>query len=129
MDLERAGDGTLRAAAGRVTLVLPDGPCLHRAGVLVGDEVPAGYVSDDPRPAVIAFNGVVSSLAVATLLALVGAFPLQAARQVFYRPLEARLQHDAVTGLCLDCAEIRGVGASRPLPWDYEAAQAVGDAA
>ncbi len=82
MDLERADDGTLRAAAGRVTLVLPDGPCLHRAGILVGDEVAPGYVTDDPRPAVIAFNGVVSSLGVATLLALVGAFPLQAARQI-----------------------------------------------
>jgi hypothetical protein len=129
MDLERADDGTLRAAAGRVTLVLPDGPCLHRAGVLVGDEVLPGYVTDDPRPAVVAFNGVVASLGVATLLALVGAYPLQAARQVFYRPLDARLQHDNVTGLCLDCAEIRGVGASRPLPWDYDAVQAAGDAA
>jgi hypothetical protein len=129
MDLERSDDGTLRTAAGRVTLVLPDGPCLHRAGVLSGDEVPPGYVTDDPRPAVVAFNGIVASLGVATLLALVGAFPLQAARQVFYRPLEARLQHDNVTGLCLDCADIRGVGASRPLPWDYDAAPAVGDAA
>jgi hypothetical protein len=129
MDLERAGDGTLRAASGRVTLVLPDGPCLHRAGVLIADEVAPGYVPDDARPAVIAFNGVVSSLGVATLLALVGAFPLQAARQVFYRPIEVRLQHDDITGLCLDCAEIRGVGASRPLPWDYDAAQAVDDAA
>jgi hypothetical protein len=129
IDLERADDGTLRAAAGRVTLVLPDGPCLHRAGVLVGDEVPPGYVTDDPRPAVIAFNGVVASLGVATLLALVGAYPLQAARQVFYRPLDARLQHDNVTGMCVDCAEIRGVGASRPLPWDYDAVQAAGDAA
>jgi len=86
-------------------------------------------VTDDPRPAVVAFNGIVASLGVATLLALVGAFPLQAARQVFYRPLEARLQHDNVTGLCLDCADIRGVGASRPLPWDYDSAPAVGDAA
>lgn len=129
MDLERADDGTLRAAAGRVTLVLPDGPCLHRAGVLIGDDVPPGYVDNDPRPAVIAFNGVVSSLGVATLLALVGAFPLDAARQTFYRPLQARLQPDHVTGLCLECAEIRGVGASRPLPWDYDAAQAIGDAA
>jgi hypothetical protein len=46
-----------------------------------------------------------------------------------FRPLEARLQHDAVTGLCLDWAEIHGVGASGPLPWDYDAARAVGDAA
>ncbi|MGH2921567.1 MAG: HesA/MoeB/ThiF family protein [Gaiellaceae bacterium] len=129
MDLERGDDGTLRTGAGRVTLVLPDGPCLHQAGVLVGGEVPPGYVTDDPRPAVVAFNGVVASLGVATLLALIGAYPLQAARQIFYRPLQARLQHDAVTGLCLDCAEIRGVGGSRPLPWDYDAAQAVGDAA
>jgi hypothetical protein len=45
------------------------------------------------------------------------------------RALESRLQHDNVTGLCLDCAEIRGVGATRPLPWDYDAAQAVDDAA
>lgn len=129
MDLERADDGTLRTGAGRVTLVLPDGPCLHQAGVLVGDEVPPGYVTDDSRPAVVAFNGVVASLGVATLLALVGAYPLQAARQIFYRPLHARLQHDDVTGLCLDCAEIRGVGGSRPLPWNYDAARAVGDAA
>jgi hypothetical protein len=129
MDLERGDDGALRNAAGRVTLVLPDGPCLHRAGVLVGDEAPPGYVTDDPRPAVVAFNGVVSSLGVATLLALVGAFPLVAARQIFYRPLQARLMHDDVTGLCPDCAEIRGVGGSRPLPWDYDAARAVGEAA
>lgn len=129
MDLERGDDGTLRTGAGRVTLVLPDGPCLHQAGVLVGDDVPPGYVTDDPRPAVVAFNGVVASLGVATLLALVGAYALQAARQIFYRPLQARLQHDDVTGLCLDCAEIRGVGGSRPLPWEYDAARAVGDAA
>lgn len=129
MDLERGDDGTLRTGAGRMTLVLPDGPCLHNAGVLVGDEVPPGYVTDDPRPAVVAFNGVVSSLGVTMLLALVGAFPVEAARQIFYRPLQARLMHDDVSGLCLDCAEIRGVGASRPLPWDYDAAQAVGDAA
>ena len=38
MDLER-DDAALRTAAGRVTLVLPEGPCLHRAGVLVADEV------------------------------------------------------------------------------------------
>lgn len=129
MDLERAADGTLRTGAGRVTLVLPDGPCLHRAGVLAGGGVPQGYVTDDPRPAVVAFNGVVSSLGVSTLLALIGSFPLQAARQIFYRPLEARVQHDNVTGLCLECAEIRGVGGSRPLPWDYGAALATGDAA
>jgi hypothetical protein len=83
----------------------------------------------DPRPAVVAFNGVVASLGVTTFLALVGAFPLESARQVFYRPLHARLQHDATTGLCLECAEIRGVGASRPLPWEYDAARVVGDAA
>jgi hypothetical protein len=129
MDLERGDDGTLRTGAGRMTLVLPDGPCLHNAGVLVGDEVPPGYVTDDPRPAVVAFNGIVSSLGVTMLLALIGAYPLDAARQIFYRPLQARLMHDDVSGLCLDCAEIRGVGASRPLPWDYDAAQAVGDAA
>lgn len=129
MDLERDDDAALRTAAGRVTLVLPDGPCLHRGGVLVADEVPPGYVTDDPRPAVVAFNGVISSLSVATLLALMGAFPLQAARQVFYRPLQARLMHDDVNGLCPDCAEIRGVGGSRPLPWDYDAAKAAGEAA
>jgi hypothetical protein len=129
MDLERGDDGTLRAAAGRVTLVLPDGPCLHRAGVLSAREVPPGYVTDDPRPAVVAFNGVVSSLGVTTLLALVGAFAFRAARQTFYRPLEARLQQDNVTGLCLNCTDIRGVGGSRPLPWDFDATQAVGDAA
>jgi hypothetical protein len=97
--------------------------------VLVGDEVPPGYVTDDPRPAVVAFNGVVSSLGVATMLALFGAFPLQAARQIFYRPLQARLMHDDVTGLCADCSEIRGVGGSRALPWDYDAARAAGEAA
>jgi hypothetical protein len=129
MDLERGDDGTLRNGAGRVTLVLPDGPCLHHAGVLVGDEVPPGYVTDDPRPAVVAFNGVVSSLGVATMLALFGAFPLQGARQIFYRPLQARLLHDDVTGLCADCTEIRGVGGSRALPWDYDAARAAGEAA
>jgi hypothetical protein len=37
--------------------------------------------------------------------------------------------HDNVSGLCLDCAETRGVGANRPLPWGYDAAQAMGDVA
>lgn len=124
MDLERGADGALRNGAGRVTLVLPDGPCLHRAGVLVGDEPPAGYVADDPRPAVIAFNGVISSLAVVTLLALAGAIPMSETRQVNYLPFKARLMHESIRGLCADCIDIRGVGASRPLPWSYgEAAE------
>ena len=113
MDLERGADGPLRNRAGRVTLVLPDGPCLHRAGVLVGDDTPAGYVADDPRPAVIAFNGVISSLAVVTLLALAGAIPMSETRQVNYLPFKARLMHESIRGLCADPIDIRGVGASR----------------
>jgi hypothetical protein len=122
MDLERGDDGVLCNGAGRVTLVLPDGPCLHRAGVLQGEETEPGYVRGDidPRPAVIAFNGVVASLGITTLLALVGAIPAQGSSQVNYMPLKTRLMHEDLGGHCADCAEIRGVGASRPLPWNYQ---------
>lgn len=122
MDLELGRDGALRNGAGRVTLVLPDGPCLHRAGVLVGHDTKTGYVrgDTDPRPAVIAFNGVVASLGITTLLALIGAIPAHAATQINYLPLKGRLMHETITGLCPDCEEIRAAGASRALPWDYE---------
>jgi hypothetical protein len=76
----------------------------------------------DPRPAVVAFNGVVSSLAVATLLTLVGAIPAPDAAQINYLPLKARLMHEPVRAICDECAEIRGVGSSRPLPWHYAGA-------
>jgi molybdopterin-synthase adenylyltransferase len=124
MDLERDDDGALRTGAGRVTLVMPDGPCLHRAGVLVGTETEPGYIrrDNDPRPAVIAFNGIVASLGIATLLALIGAIPTQVFSQINYLPLKGRIMHEALHGLCADCTDIRGVGASRPLPWNYHPA-------
>ncbi len=129
MDLELGHDKTLRTGAGRITLVLPDGPCLHHAGVLVGDEAKPGYVrgDTDPRPAVIAFNGVVASLGTATLLALVGVIPPQAP-QINYLPLKGRMMHESLQGLCPDCAEIRGVGDSQSLPWNYEVVTAVSGA-
>jgi hypothetical protein len=30
--------------------------------------------------------------------------------------------NEPVRAICYECAEIRGVGSSRPLPWHYEGA-------
>lgn len=131
VDLEVGPDGRLRTGAGRVTLVLPDGPCLHRAGVINGiPEVPPDYVrgARDPAPAVVSLNGVVGSLAVTTFLSVLGALPVDDGLgvQLLYRPTTGRVMQESVAGLCEDCAAIVGVGDSRPLPWAWSASSASG---
>jgi molybdopterin/thiamine biosynthesis adenylyltransferase len=124
LDLEVFPEGGLRTGAGRVTVVLPEGPCLHRAEVLGPTfEIEPGYVrgSADPAPAVVSFNGVVASLAVSAFLGVLGAYAAKDnARQFHYLPLKGRVMHETIDGLCSDCAAVLGVGDSRPLPWAWE---------
>jgi molybdopterin/thiamine biosynthesis adenylyltransferase len=124
LDLEMFAEGGLRTGGGRVTVVLPDGPCLHRAEVLgTGPEAERGYVrgSADPAPAVVSFNGVVASLAVSTFLGILGAYSdNDHARQLLYLPLKGRVMQEPLEGLCPDCAVVVGVGDSRSLPWAWE---------
>jgi hypothetical protein len=129
VDLEAGAGGSLRTAVGRVTVVLPDGPCLHRAEVLRGSqEAFPGYVrgSQEQAPAVIAFNGVTSSLAVSVALSVLGAFHMpEEPRQLLFRPATARVMQEQVVGLCAECLDVVGVGDSLPLPWDWPQATAL----
>jgi len=81
--LDRGRPGEIAGVPGRVTKVLPDGPCLRCQGV-VSDELlererggrPPGYAGDAtlPDPAVVTLNGVVASLATTEVLQLVTRF-------------------------------------------------------
>jgi molybdopterin/thiamine biosynthesis adenylyltransferase len=81
--LNRGRSGEIVGVPGRVTKVLPDGPCLRCQGV-VSDELlerersgrPTGYAGDAtlPDPAVVTLNGVVASLAATEVLQLVTSF-------------------------------------------------------
>ena len=80
---EPPGTGTILAIPGRITKVLPDGPCLRCQGVIDDaklqaerDGQPLGYTGTAkiPDPAVVTLNGTVASAAATEVLQLVTGF-------------------------------------------------------
>lgn len=81
--LDRGRAGQIVGIPGRVTKVLPDGPCLRCQGVVSDDLLekerggrPPGYAGDPtlPDPAVVSLNGIVASLAATEVLQQVTGF-------------------------------------------------------
>ena len=77
------GTGGIKAIPGRITKVLPDGPCLRCQGVVDDaklraerDGKPAGYTgaAKIPDPAVVTLNGIVASAAATEVLQLLTGF-------------------------------------------------------
>jgi len=77
------GTGTVLAIPGRITKVLPDGPCLRCQGIIDDaklqarrDGKPLGYTgtAQIPEPAVVTLNGTVASAAATEVLQLVTGF-------------------------------------------------------
>lgn len=116
---------------GRVTTILPDGPCLACAGIVdpdsVADEladptVRAGYVdkADIHDPAVITLNGVAASLAATEVMDLVVGFkdPSCVGGQSYYYGHKGVVESGPVLASvpCRACAEARGVGDRLRLP-------------
>ena len=82
------GIGTILAIPGRVTKVLPNGPCLRCQGIVDDDRLEAerggravGYAgtADLPDPAVVTLNGTVASAAATEVLQIVTGFAGQRA--------------------------------------------------
>lgn len=114
-EVEVAGIGEIRNAAGRVSVTLPGVGCLHGAGILGGSDQPAAgaYGTPMPDPAVISINGVPASMAVTSLLTLVTGLERQKPENVSqeYRALQGRVQHTAFPGPACDaCEALHGQG-------------------
>lgn len=131
MDLQRSGrPGEIRAAAGRVMLIQPDGPCLECMGIITGEALnreggrrPCG--DDDENPAshaasAIFLNGVVASLAVTRWLDALGAFQRERKPGLYemFLPLHGTLKAYSLEPAvkCTLCKELRGFADDLALP-------------
>ena len=77
------GTGTIQAIPGRITKILPDGPCLRCQGIVDDaklqaerDGKPPGYTgaAKIPDPAVVTLNGIIASAATTEILQLLTGF-------------------------------------------------------
>jgi molybdopterin/thiamine biosynthesis adenylyltransferase len=131
IDIQLDADGAVHRIGGRVTLLYADGPCLDCLGVIDhdalhrevhGDALPRGYAGDEPVPAasIVPHNALVAAAAVAALLRLIAAPPVQPADQVFwvYDGLRGTIRPVALRAVreCGVCADARGRGDSVQLP-------------
>jgi molybdopterin/thiamine biosynthesis adenylyltransferase len=129
-------DGTLHNAAGRVTVLLPDEPCLSCLDILNPEQLSREamqYSSDGTQPhieyvtgqtahapAVISLNGVVAALAVTEFLDLLTPLENQRDPNNFqcYRVTAGIVQlypKENLTG-CTICGEVKGQGDTVELP-------------
>lgn len=130
MDVQLDGNVLPRAAAGRVMLLHPDGPCLECMGIVTGEaldrEAGARPCSEDAQdgagaaPSCIFLNGVVGSLAVARLVDVLGGWQHDrpSERYEMFLPLTGAIRSYAMTpsAKCTLCKELRGFADDLALP-------------
>ena len=116
------GTGTVLAIPGRVTKVLPDGPCLRCQGIIDDGKLeserggrPLGYAGTAglPDPAVVTLNGIVASTAATEVLQLVTGFAGQSAPNCgwIYDGLAGTTEQVLKVGQgCAACKHERGRG-------------------
>jgi len=135
VDIQCSEQGKIRTAGGRVMVILPDGPCLECLGLLnaettqreieqieSGKEIRYSYISGEVvhAPSVIAFNGVVASLAVSEFLNLLTGFEQQKELSTYqmFRILDGTVRSYELTPAtpCNLCREVKALGDNINLP-------------
>ncbi len=133
IDIQADAESKVRKIGGRVTVVLPDGPCLACLGVLSSEILTAkaaglhhAYITSEQvqAPAVISLNGVVASLAVTEFLKLVHGLCAEGELRR-YQMLDAlegwvRTYLMQPVNECHLCADLKGRGDSLPLPCNVD---------
>jgi len=127
IDIQSSGSGDIRSAAGRVMLILPDGPCLACMGILTPEALQqesdqSGYISGEEiaDPSVISLNGVVTSLAVTEFIDLLTGFEKRREPLTYqvYNILEGVVWREKMisTYPCSVCKEVKALGDGLSLP-------------
>ncbi|MGH8245543.1 MAG: HesA/MoeB/ThiF family protein, partial [Gammaproteobacteria bacterium] len=132
MDLQRKErPGAIRAAAGRVMLVQPDGPCLECMGIITGEALSreggrrpckdeGGGDPENHAASAIFLNGVVASLAVTRWVDTLGAFQRDRKPGLYemFLPLHGTMKFYAMEpeAKCTLCKELRGFADGLALP-------------
>ncbi|MEE8167537.1 MAG: ThiF family adenylyltransferase [Candidatus Hydrothermarchaeales archaeon] len=134
--------GKIHAAAGRVMLIQPDGPCLECMGIITGEAIdresnrnptlPRGsYVTmlgegekGHHAPAVVSFNGVVASLSVTRLLDMVSGIQDRRRPRTYEMFLiqsgEVRPYSMEPFVKCTMCKEVKGYADDISLPCELD---------
>ena len=131
IDIQAKEEGKIRTAGGRITVLLPDVPCLSCMGLLNPQALAAenseqGYVSgvNIQNPSVISLNGVVASLGVTEFLNLLTGFERRRRSSTYqvYDILKGEIWRESmeVTEKCGVCDEVKGLGDNIELPCKKE---------
>jgi molybdopterin/thiamine biosynthesis adenylyltransferase len=141
VEVQPTTTGIIRAVGGRISLLLPDNPCLRCQGLLNPDKVNReleneqhlSYLGKErvPSPSVISFNGVVSSLAVTEFLQLFTDFAQRDDQRIFwmYDGMKGRVRAIPLdeTERCPTCWRFLGLGdRANPNDWLYESSTNTG---
>ena len=131
IDIQTKEEGKIRTAGGRVTVLLPDLPCLSCMGLLNPEALAAettdqGYVSgmNVPNPSVISLNGVAASLGVTEFLNLLTGFERRKRPSTYqiYDILSGTIWRESMQApeKCGVCDEVKGLGDNIKLPCKKE---------
>ena len=127
IDIQAKEEGKIRTAGGRVTVLLPDLPCLSCMGLLNPQALAAetsdqGYVSgmNITNPSVISLDGVVASLAVTEFVNLLTGFERRKQPSTYqvYDVLQGAIWRESMEApeKCGVCGEVKGLGDNVELP-------------
>jgi molybdopterin/thiamine biosynthesis adenylyltransferase len=135
VDIQCTSIGNIRSAAGRITVLLPDEPCLGCIGILeperLAKEADELLLGKEPRneyisgistfaPAVVSLNGVVASLAVTEFIDLLTGLEKQRDPKMYqmYRVLGGDVRLYSKENLTGDkiCLDVKGMGDGLDLP-------------
>lgn len=131
IDIQAEQEGKIRTAGGRVTVLLPDLPCLSCMGLLSPQALAAettdqGYVSgmNITNPSVISLNGVASSLGVTEFINLLTGFERRKQPSTYqvYDILQGAIWRESMETpeKCGVCDEVKGLGDNVELPCKKE---------
>lgn len=131
IDIQAKEEGKIRTAGGRITVLLPDVPCLSCIGLLnpqalAMENSEQGYVSGMKiqNPSVISLNGVVASLGVTEFLNLLTGFERRRRSGTYqvYDILKGEIWRESmeVAERCGVCDEVKGLGDNIELPCKKE---------